>query len=75
MAAIDPSETVANLALRMPAAARIFEHFGINFWCRGKLSLSLACAERKLPLDAVVGALASAPELVPFALHELKATR
>jgi len=51
---IDPTETVANIALRLPTATRTFERFGIDFGCRGKVPLVAACSHLKLPLREVL---------------------
>lgn len=51
---IDPAETVANIALRVPAATETFERFGIDYGCRGKLPLSAACAHLRVPLREVL---------------------
>jgi regulator of cell morphogenesis and NO signaling len=51
---IDPTETVANIALRLPAATRTFERFGIDYGCRGKLPLAAACSHLRLPLREVL---------------------
>jgi regulator of cell morphogenesis and NO signaling len=70
METIDPSETVASIALRVPSAARTFERFGIDYCCKGRVPLSVACSERKLAVRDVLDDLAdqltrpSAPTVV-----------
>lgn len=52
---IDPSRTVADLVIEVPARARVFERLGIDYCCAGKRSLAQACA-RKGADPAVVAA-------------------
>jgi regulator of cell morphogenesis and NO signaling len=49
--------TVRDLASTNPAAARIFESFGIDYCCGGELSLSQACSAAKVGVQEVVDAL------------------
>lgn len=57
---IDPTQTVADITLQIPAAARAFERLGIDYCCRGKVPLSEACLALKLPLEEVLALLADA---------------
>jgi regulator of cell morphogenesis and NO signaling len=50
--------TVAELVVQNFNRARIFERFGIDYCCGGKVSLAEACAKAGAPLPAVVNALA-----------------
>jgi len=50
-------KTVRDLAIASPAAARIFEKFGIDYCCREEKSLAQACATAKVNLHEVVEAL------------------
>ena len=76
---IDPSRTVADLAVSLPHATRIFARFGIDFCCGGKRPLSDACARVGASLDEVVRSLEtesreggpSGPELAKKPLGEL----
>ena len=59
--AIDPAATlVGDLAVRYPAAARIFHRLGIDYCCGGKRSLTDACEARGVPLAEAVAALDAA---------------
>lgn len=51
------TETVGNIAARIPAAARIFEKAGIDYCCGGKLILEAACQRANIPLEMVVATL------------------
>ena len=50
---IDPSRTVADLVIEVPARARVFERLGIDYCCGGKRSLAQACARRGADAAAV----------------------
>jgi regulator of cell morphogenesis and NO signaling len=58
LSTISADARVASLVLDVPARARVFERFGIDDCCGGGVPLAEACAERGLPLDEVVTALA-----------------
>lgn len=60
MTAIEPSKTVGQLVAERPSRARVFERFGIDFCCGGKIPLSDACAERELDTRKIVAALREA---------------
>jgi len=57
MSTIAPGETVADLVLEQPTRAQVFERFGIDYCCGGRVPLDQACAERGLELAAVLAAL------------------
>lgn len=63
-------QTVRELTLAHPAAARVFEAFGIDYCCGGNRSLRAACATANVPLETVIGKLeapATPPEpAVPY---------
>jgi regulator of cell morphogenesis and NO signaling len=48
---------VGQLVAERPARARVFEKFGIDYCCGGKVSLEKACARRKVDPDALLSAL------------------
>jgi regulator of cell morphogenesis and NO signaling len=48
---------VAELVLERPGRARVFERFGIDYCCGGKIRLDAACAARGLDLAVVTAAL------------------
>jgi regulator of cell morphogenesis and NO signaling len=57
MTSIDRAATVAELVVEHPGRARVFERFGIDYCCGGKVSLEHACAARGLDAAAVAGVL------------------
>lgn len=62
MTQIDPHLTVSELTRTVPGAFRVFERHGIDFCCGGKIPLAQACAEKQVPLDALLQALAAGSE-------------
>ncbi len=54
---------VGEIAAGSPGSARVFEKYGIDFCCSGKISLRESCLARGLNLSAVVQELDSAAEL------------
>lgn len=63
MTTIAPDVRVADLVIEQPTRARVFERFGIDYCCGGRVPLEQACADRGVPLAAVLDALAE--PLVP----------
>ena len=57
--------TVRDLASRNPAAARIFEKFGIDYCCGGERSLAQACSAAKVSISEVADALEAPPSPQP----------
>lgn len=57
---IDCSHTIARIVLDHPATARVFQAQGIDFCCRGDVTVDVACAERNLDPVAVCEALRAA---------------
>jgi regulator of cell morphogenesis and NO signaling len=53
--------TVRDLASRNPAAARIFEIFGIDYCCGGERTLAQACSAAKVSIREVADALEAPP--------------
>jgi regulator of cell morphogenesis and NO signaling len=51
------AKTVRDLAAGNPAAARVFERFGIDYCCGGEKSLAEACATAEVSVDEVEAAL------------------
>ncbi|MEO8597005.1 MAG: iron-sulfur cluster repair di-iron protein [Candidatus Solibacter sp.] len=43
-----PEQTVGEIAAQFPAAVRVFEKYGIDFCCGGKLPVATVCASRSL---------------------------
>ena len=53
----EPTKTVREYALEIPAATRIFEKLGIDYCCGGGKSLADACLQAGLPVEEVLGSL------------------
>lgn len=53
-----PATPLADLAVRFPAASRVFHRYGLDFCCHGGRPLAEACAARGLRADAVLDAIA-----------------
>ena len=49
--------TVGEMVVENPSRARVFERFGIDYCCGGKIPLAEACATRGVELDVVLEAL------------------
>ncbi len=58
------SNTVREVVLAYPAAARTLEKFGIDYCCGGSKSLAEACANASVPVEKVIGALET-PQPIP----------
>lgn len=57
------TQTVRDIALENPASVRVFEKFGIDYCCGGRMPLAEACANRNLNLDEVLASLEGAAGL------------
>ena len=53
----EPTKTVREYALEIPASTRIFEKLGIDYCCGGGKSLADACAQAGVALDEVLSSL------------------
>lgn len=51
------TRTVREIALEAPAAIRVFEQFGIDYCCGGRMPLSEACANKSIPVGDVLAAI------------------
>jgi regulator of cell morphogenesis and NO signaling len=51
--------TLADLAVRQPAASRVFHRHGLDFCCHGGRPLAEACEDRGLEPAAILGEIAS----------------
>jgi regulator of cell morphogenesis and NO signaling len=60
------TQTVREIALENPASIRVFEKFGIDYCCGGRIPLADACAARNLAVGDVIASLEAA-EKVPVA--------
>jgi regulator of cell morphogenesis and NO signaling len=78
---IDPDEHLGRLAVRIPAAARVFARHHLDFCCSGALSLRSACERAHLKTETLItdirqaiaaaASLASTPALDTMALDAL----
>ncbi len=55
-----PTHTVRDIATENPASVRVFEKFGIDYCCGGRVPLAEACATKGLDLNEVVASLEAA---------------
>lgn len=55
----EPTKTVRQYALEIPAATRIFEKLGIDYCCGGNKSLADACGKAGVAVDEVLSSLAT----------------
>ncbi len=53
------TQTVREIALENPSSIRIFESFGIDYCCGGRMPLAEACAARNIEIERVIAALES----------------
>lgn len=53
------AQTVRDIAMENPASVRVFEKYGIDYCCGGRVPLAEACAARNLDLDEVIASLGS----------------
>src|SRR5215470_15429219 len=51
------AKTVREVAVENPAAARVFERFGVDYCCGGNQPLEQACARAGVSLDEVIRSL------------------
>ena len=63
MITLTEEKTIGEIAAELPAAARVFEKYGIDYCCGGKVALGAACGERGIVLGQLVQELdrAAAP--------------
>src|SRR4051812_37066912 len=54
---MSPTATVGELVVQRPSRARVFERFGIDYCCGGKLPLADACRKQGIGLQEVITAL------------------
>jgi len=52
------SKTLAQIVNENHQAATVFEKYGLDFCCKGKRSLQVACKEKELPLEEISAELA-----------------
>jgi regulator of cell morphogenesis and NO signaling len=51
------SNTVGEMAIKLPGAIRVFENFGIDYCCGGKRTLSEACQAANISIEEVLSSL------------------
>ena len=54
------AQTVRDIALESPASIRVFEKYGIDYCCGGRMPLTEACAARNIAVDDVIASLEAA---------------
>lgn len=59
MATLTPQATVGQLVAERASRAKVFEHFGIDYCCGGKISVAEACTRKGIDPAAVLAALAA----------------
>jgi regulator of cell morphogenesis and NO signaling len=59
MSALDLHAQVGQWVAQRPATSRVFENFGIDYCCGGRVPLEQACAERSIDPNDVLAQLAS----------------
>ncbi len=57
MPQLDTNVSVGALVREKPNRSRVFDRYGIDFCCGGKVSLAQACTKRGVPLSQVVAAI------------------
>jgi regulator of cell morphogenesis and NO signaling len=62
---MNPSTTLAELAVTHPAAARVFRRHRLDFCCGGRRPLEDVCRERQLDPDAILASIAAEDPLMP----------
>jgi len=58
----EKNQTVAEIIRKAPATSRAFERLGIDYCCRGKEALEVACQRANVPVEKALGLLAAAAE-------------
>ena len=56
---LQPSSTLADLAVAYPSASRVFRRHGLDYCCHGRRPVSEACAERGLDANALLSEVAA----------------
>ena len=54
---IDGTRTLAELAVSLPAASRVFHQHGLDFCCNGRRTVAEACRQKQLDGDQVLAEL------------------
>ena len=70
---IQPDTEVRSIAMEYPATSRVFEHFGIDYYCdRGHRSLADACEDLLISVDEVLRQLNEQKNLTTADDHTVK---
>src|SRR5215212_3320958 len=48
------NKTLSQIVTEHYQAARVFENYGLDFCCKGKRSLALACNEKQIPVENIL---------------------
>lgn len=67
---ITTSTTVGEVAAAYPASIKVFQRYGIDFCCGGKVALGAACAEKRLEPSAVQAEIEAAVSYEPAPLGD-----
>lgn len=57
MKTLDPTRTIARIVLDHPSTARVFQERGIDFCCRGNVTLAAICTEKGLDPERIAAEL------------------
>lgn len=57
MATLTPQATVGQLVVERPSRAKVFERFGIDYCCGGKMSIADACSRKGIDPIAVIASI------------------
>src|SRR3954469_12607145 len=59
---LKPEQTVGQIAAEFPASVRVFEKYGIDFCCGGKLPVAQVCANKSLDAGQLLAEIGQALE-------------
>jgi regulator of cell morphogenesis and NO signaling len=66
---MNPTQTLADLAVSHPAASSVFYQHGLDFCCSGRRSLVEACRERRLDPDGILTEIAEREASAPASVN------
>src|SRR5205085_10055089 len=64
MATLSLENSIGRMVMERPSRARVFEKFGLDYCCNGKVPLGEACARKGVPTNAVLRDLEASDEKV-----------
>ncbi|MGO4880929.1 MAG: iron-sulfur cluster repair di-iron protein [Bryobacteraceae bacterium] len=70
MATLTEERTVGEIAAELPASVRIFEKYGIDYCCGGRVPLAVACETRGIAAELLVAELDAATAPAPAASQD-----